>query len=327
MQDSLSEFLTYIKCEKLYSVHTVAAYRRDIQRLLNLLQEWNITSLREVQSQHIIKFLSSLYFAKIDPTSIRRKVFVLKTFFKFLKREDMIEVNIMLVIDAPKAWKKVYICLDYPSVERILDEPKSKKEALDKAILEVLYGSGLRASEVCSLRVHNLNFSAGTIHVFGKGNKERIVPMNRKTMEAIQRYWKNRKRFDKNDLAFVYGRGNPIDRIKIWRITKKHSKRCGIAQNVSPHTLRHCYATHMYHNGADLRVIQELLGHTSITTTETYLHTNFSVVQDKFNTFSNSDNESHISRSLNNSAIELNCFTPSPRSLASMEAIVSALGA
>lgn len=271
MENEIHDFLSYIASEKGLAVNTVHAYRRDLESLKVFLNKHGISSWSQTTSQQIIAFLAGMKTADYATASICRALVATKVFFKFLMREQLVSANIVLYLESPALWQLIPEVLTYEEVERLLGQPdpSTKSGVRDRAILEVLYASGLRVSELCALDIQHVDDS--TVRVMGKGSKERIVPIGKAAIHAIDHYLKLRDG-DQEKALFVNKRGRRIDRVAVWKMIKEYVEKAGISKNISPHTLRHSFATHLLENGADLRIIQEMLGHASISSTERYTH-------------------------------------------------------
>jgi integrase/recombinase XerD len=288
MQQYLKDFLFYIASEKGLSKNTIEAYCRDCQSFLDFLALQNMTDLTQIQQGQIIDFLSQLKDQNYATSSISRALMSLKVFFRFLKREQILTNDIAFTIESPRLWQLIPEVLSYREVELLLAQPNSNTAvgSRDKAILEILYASGLRVSEVCSLGLYDVDDSF--IRVMGKGSKERIVPIGKKAIEALDHYLLHYRGVMTNEQRqplFISRFGRPIDRLSIWKMIKKYGRQAGIVKNISPHTLRHSFATHLLDNGADLRIIQEMLGHSHISSTDRYTHVSQSHIQKAFQKF------------------------------------------
>lgn len=284
----LDDFSSYIGSEKGLSPNTVEAYQRDISSFFSFLSKQHLLSIVEVNETHVIDFISLLKSDGYASSSIARNLIAIKVLCRFLKRENTIPFNFALYLETPKVWQLIPEVLSYEEIESLLDAPDEKSPigSRDKAILEILYACGLRVSEICSLKIYDVDDEY--VRVLGKGRKERVVPIARKAVEAIDHYLHSyRSLFDseKEQALFVSQRGKPMDRISVWKIIKAYAKKAGITKNISPHTLRHSFATHLLDNGADLRVIQEMLGHSSISSTDRYTHISKSHLQKSFEAF------------------------------------------
>lgn len=286
VSQALFDFLDYLRSEKGLSSHTIEAYERDVTSLLSYLKAANISSLKEVRSEEIYSFLQSLKKKKFASSSISRKLIAVKVFFRFLKKEDWIESDCTKTFETPKIWQLIPEALSYSEVEELLAQPDPKEASgsRDRAIIELLYGAGLRVSELCSLRISDLQDAA--IKVRGKGRKERLVPVGIKALEAVDHYLVHfRGMAESHEPLFLSRKGKALSRAWIWSRIRFYAKQAGIHKNVSPHSLRHSFASHLLENGADLRLIQELLGHEDIATTDRYTHIAGPKLQQAFNLF------------------------------------------
>ncbi|MCP5470227.1 MAG: tyrosine recombinase XerD [Chlamydiales bacterium] len=274
MKAQLNEFILYLKSEKGLAPNSIEAYERDISRFLDFLAG------RAVTIELLYQYLSSLQLAS---SSIARAMIALRVFFRFLLREKMIDVDLTAYLETPKMWQLIPEVMTQEEVERLLESPHTESiiGARDAAILEVLYGSGLRVSELCQLKIQDVG--ENDVRVMGKGSKERIVPIGKRALLAIDRYLSFRD--DDNSTLFLTNRGQPCNRILVWKMIKKRAAEVGIVKNISPHTLRHSFATHLLEGGAELRVIQEMLGHATIATTDRYTHVSRKSLQNSFNQF------------------------------------------
>lgn len=280
----LKEFVSYIASEKGLAPNSVEAYGRDASAFVIFLQDVPVSSFTEVREQHIVSFLSQLKDQGYASSSIARCLITLKVLFYFLKRESLIPVNIALYLATPKLWQLIPDVISCEEIDRLFLQPDVTTlfGARDKAILEVMYSSGLRVSEVCTLDIQHVDDQF--VRVKGKGSKERMVPIGKKAIEAIDGYHQLRPDTPEQAL-FLSNRGRRINRVDVWKMIKRYAKAAGILKNVSPHTLRHSFATHLLDNGADLRVIQEMLGHASIGTTDRYTHVSRSKLRESFEAF------------------------------------------
>lgn len=272
MHDALDDFLFYLSSERGLSKNTIEAYRRDIGYFIQSLTGQKITDFGSVKEPQIVAFLASLKSKEYASSSIYRAMVALKSLFRFLRKERMIPHEETLYLDTPKMWQLVPEVLTEGEVQSLLVSIESDDAigARDRAILETLYASGLRVSEVCSLNIFDVEDDF--VRVKGKGGKERVVPIAVKAVSAIDHYLLHyREKLGKNSEAlFVSKSGRRLDRVTVWNRVKIYAKKAGILKTISPHTLRHSFATHLLENGADLRVIQEMLGHSNIATTDRY---------------------------------------------------------
>jgi integrase/recombinase XerD len=288
LQVDLNDFHSYIASEKGLSKNTIEAYLRDLNQFKEFLENQNILSFKETLDRHILGFLKTLQEANFASSTVCRAMISIKVLFRFLRRERLVDTNIALYLESPKLWQLIPEVLSLEEVNQILNsiDDKTKLGSRDKAIIELLYSSGLRVSEACNLKIYDVDDKF--IRVMGKGGKERLVPIGKKALEAIDNYLLHYRDTQKNkDLTtlFLSKRGEPIDRISIWKIIKYWAKKANIERKISPHTFRHSFATHLLDNGADLRVIQEFLGHSNIKTTDRYTHISQKKIKEAFYSF------------------------------------------
>lgn len=271
MQDLLKDFLSYIASEKGLARNTVLAYETDLSKFLEYINLHGIVHLNEVDGELLFCYLEHLNRLKYASSSIARALVSIKVFFRFLKRENVIETNYAKYFELPKLWQLIPDVLAPYEMEKLISQPNKEifEGARDCAIIELLYSSGLRVSEICRLGICDVDDQF--VRVLGKGNKERLVPVGQKAIDAINHYSQFREGLKQQNL-FVTQKDKSLSRVAIWRMIKFYAAKAGINKNVSPHTLRHCFATHLLDNGAELRVIQEMLGHASISSTERYTH-------------------------------------------------------
>ena len=280
MKELIDEFLSYLSVERGLSDNTLESYRRDLERFFEYLKTRHIVSVQRVTRQTIPSFMFSEKDRGLSANSVSRELACLKTFFKFLVRENKIKENPTGAIESPKLWKKLPDTLDVKEVELLLKTPNLRElmGIRDKACLELMYATGMRVSELINLKMNDLNMDVGFVKCFGKGNKERIVPFGRKAKESAARYLDNaRSKFLKKKISnflFLTRLGKSMSRQTFWKTIKKYTRLAGIKKNITPHSLRHSFATHILERGADLRIVQEMLGHADISTTQIYTHIN-----------------------------------------------------
>jgi integrase/recombinase XerD len=277
----VSSFLSYLLSEKGLSKNTAEAYARDIA----LFSQAGNADFSRVAKEHIITFLSQLQREGYASSSIYRALITLKIFFRFLKKEGVIPHDPTAMLDSPKIWQLIPQVLTPAEMEKLLAAPDASTQigARDRAILLVTYASGLRVSEVCGLKIQDLD--DGSVRVKGKGGKERVVPIAPAAIEAVDHYLIHYRNNSESEYLFLGAKGKPIDRILVWNRVKVYAKEAGITKSISPHTLRHSFATHLLENGADLRVIQEMLGHSNIATTDRYTQISQNHVRTAFDAF------------------------------------------
>lgn len=275
-EDILKVFLDYLSVEKGLSPNTILSYSRDIGKLFLFLRKEKI-SWSEVKEENLIKFVHQQSKMGLAPRSLARMISSLKAFYKFLVLDDIVKKNPAINLSSPKIWFKLPHFLTVEEVESLLKQPDETKTRgiRDRAMLELLYATGLRVSELISLKQKNLNIEDGFLLCRGKGGKERVVPIGESARQAIQRYLdETRPRMLKEptDSLFLTSRGGAFTRQGFWKLLKSYATKSGLALKISPHVLRHSFATHLLERGADLRSVQLMLGHTQITTTQIYTH-------------------------------------------------------
>ncbi|MBV6520954.1 MAG: Tyrosine recombinase XerD [Gemmatimonadaceae bacterium] len=274
----LERFDDFLALEQGASPRTREAYGRDIARLARYLAEAGVAHPRDVQVKDLRRFVFALKDAGLSPESIRRSVSAIRTYFRFLLSEAVVQADPSEQLELPKRWRTLPDVLTVAEVERLLDAPTLDDDLAfrDRAMLEVGYGAGLRVSEWIALESKDVSVEDGVVRVFGKGGKERLVPLGRKAMAAVAIYQRElRPRLERGQgrgVLFLNARGTPLSRMGAWNILRKYVDRAGIAKHVSPHTLRHSFATHLLEGGADLRAVQDMLGHADISTTQIYTH-------------------------------------------------------
>lgn len=278
------DFLDYIRSEKGLSPHTLEAYGRDITAFGSFFQGKHP---KEAEPGDILAFLSFLKSKNYASSTICRTLIAVKVFFRFLKKEGEISVDLGRYFDTPRLWQLIPEVLTPEEVDALLAQPATEDPlgARDQAILELLYATGMRVSELCSLRLTDL--SDTFVKVYGKGKKERIIPVGKKAILAVDHYlihYRGEVQL-KEEPLFISPRGKPVSRITVWSRVKTYARAAGIAKSISPHTLRHSFATHLLENGADLRLIQDMLGHVDIGTTDRYTHVTGSRLKTAFKTF------------------------------------------
>jgi len=278
MQALLDQFLDHLTAERGLSPNTLAAYRGDLDRFLAHLRRARVASLNEVRRKHLIEFLLDERETGRRPTTLGRRLAALKTFFRYLQREGLVAANPADGMDSPRLWRMLPDALTVKEVERLLAQPdtRARHGLRDRALLETMYGAGLRVSEAAGLALDDVNFDDRCVRCLGKGRKERIVPLGESARAHLKRYIEQARpaaaRGGAPRALFLSARGGPLDRRTIWRLIRNYARRAGLDRPVHPHTLRHSFATHLLANDAPLRVIQEMLGHADIGTTQIYTH-------------------------------------------------------
>jgi len=284
MKQFLKKFLDYLSLQKNCSSNTVRGYRRDILQFINFLKKKKINSFKSISYKDLLSYLGYLRNYGYSETTIGRKVASLKSFFKFLSARKIIKSNPVALLSSPKKPDRLPNFLTVEEVEKILNIPSEKnwQSLRDKAILELLYSTGIRVGELTSLKIGDVDFFQELIKVTGKGKKERIVPIGSYALKALIEYIE-RKPNKKEKNVFLNKYGKPLTERSVERIIDKYSKKAGIGKKITPHTFRHTFATHMLDRGADLRTVQELLGHERITTTQIYTHLTVEKLKEFYN--------------------------------------------
>lgn len=289
LQDSVIEYLNYLKVERGLTENTLISYRQELKQFNYYLTKHKIINFSQVDRFVIMDYLKSIQQSGKSENSIIHSVSTLRKFFLFLKQENIIQNNPMLKIDTPKKAQHLPQVLSIDEVDRLLAVPDIKTDLgiRDRALLETMYATGLRVSELVNLTGDNLHLDMGFIQTLGKGNKERIIPIGDVAIDWLNIYLKqvrNKLVKDSNEKhVFVNAHGRQLTRQGVWKNLKQQVRAAGINKNVTPHTLRHSFATHLLENGADLRIVQELLGHTDVSTTQIYTHISKKRLQDIYN--------------------------------------------
>jgi integrase/recombinase XerD len=275
----VESFLNYLVVECGLSDNTIRGYKGDLRNFSNYLQYEGIKQFQDLRAKMIVNFIEKEKQRRLSENSISRSLVTIKMLYKYMIMEGKISVNPMSSVNALKLRKHLPEVLHYNAVEEILRAPdcNDKLGIRDKAILELMYATGVRVSEVASIKVSWINFDYGYIRCQGKGSKQRIVPMGAEASKSIRRYLQEVRPFlvkieGDEPLLFLSRTGKMLRRENIWSIVKKYATKAGIRSNISPHTLRHSFATHLLEGGADLRSVQEMLGHSNISTTQIYTH-------------------------------------------------------
>jgi integrase/recombinase XerC len=281
MNKYIEQFYNSLKAEKDASPHTLRAYSKDLEEFLQFIDK----KPADADNLDIRSFLAALHYRKLKKSSISRKLATIRSFFKFLHREGVVKKNPAKLVASPKVPKSLPRFLTVDETFALMEAPKGDTfhAARDKAILELLYSSGLRVSELTALDVNDLDMKESLVRVRGKGKKERIIPVGSKAIEALKNYLPERILIKKKSQAsFLNNRGGRLTQRTVRRIVVKYGRIIALKGCLSPHTLRHTFATHLLHSGADLRSIQELLGHLSLSTTQKYTHVDIAHLMDVY---------------------------------------------
>jgi integrase/recombinase XerD len=275
---NVKNFLSYLTVEAGLSENTVLAYGRDLKGFLEHCKSNNIKHLSRIRPAIIQDYLKILASDQKGESSIKRALVAIRMFLRYSKLMGLIEDDFTAILESPKIWQRLPSICSRQQVENLLNTPNPDEPFYlrDKAILELLYATGMRASELAGLRIPDLNFDIGYLRCLGKGNRERVVPVSKVAIEAIVEYLAKLRpvlaRPFSDNFLLLSRTGRPMSRIEVWRLVKKYAMRAGMPRNLTAHTLRHCFATHLLTGGADLRSVQEMLGHVDIATTQIYTH-------------------------------------------------------
>jgi integrase/recombinase XerD len=274
----LARFTDYIGLEQGLSPRTIEAYQRDLARFAEYAEVKGAVAPVDITTKLMREYVYHLKDLGLSPASIRRNVSAIRTYFRFLTGDGIVVRDPSERLETPKRWRSLPEVLTVEEVQKLLASPTLDDNLVfrDRALLELAYGAGLRVSEWITLGVRDLLLDEGLVRVFGKGSKERLVPIGRSAIGALAIYIREqRPKLEKGEgkgILFLNSRGKPLTRMGAWKILRGHVDRAGITKHVSPHTLRHSFATHLLEGGADLRAVQEMLGHVDIATTQIYTH-------------------------------------------------------
>lgn len=280
MLELVNQFLDYLSVERGLSQNTIKSYRQDLIKFIEYISSRNIKKIENVTKPDISRYPFFVKDKGLSASSISRNLVAVKTFFRFLTAERIIAEDVAELMESPRLLRSLPEVLGMSEVSRMLEAPNKRDllGARDKAALELMYATGMRVSEMVELMVGNLNLDMGFIRCVGKGGKERIIPVGREAKFALTKYLaKSRPKLSKlsqDRHLFLSRLGRKISRQSFWKMIKKYARLVGIKRKIAPHTLRHSFATHLLERGADLRVVQEMLGHADISTTQIYTHIN-----------------------------------------------------
>jgi integrase/recombinase XerD len=279
VKEDIKKFLKYLEVEKGFSQNTISAYENDLNQFTGFLEESGITSWRDFDRQSMLSYLTNLKERRYAATTVARKVAAVKSFFNFLAAEGLVKDNPTRDVPSPRVGRALPKPISITQARQLLEEtekrntPEAKR---DKAMLHLLYASGMRVSELVSLNLNDIDTGGGYVRCFGKGGKERLIPIHSQAVAALKDYLsQGRSRLKAGggeEALFLNRRGERLTRQGLWQILKGYAKSAKLGVEITPHTLRHSFATHMLSGGADLRSVQELLGHANISTTQVYTH-------------------------------------------------------
>ncbi|MBF0570055.1 MAG: site-specific tyrosine recombinase XerD, partial [Candidatus Omnitrophica bacterium] len=279
MKALIAEFLNYLSVERNLAKNTLMAYGRDLEVYVQYLDEkCGLKGPDGVKRENITAYMQAQKKAGLLPPSICRSLAAVRMFHRFLVRENFAKEDPTDLVDTPKTWKRIPDVLTQAEVESMIKVAQGRdwQSVRDQAILELFYASGLRVSELVDLRLESINFDGGFVRCIGKGSKERLIPVGGKAREAVMRYLTGARlkilKGRKVDALFVSRLGKKLSRQSVWKVIKFYARKAGIKKTIKPHTLRHTFATHLLEHGADLRSVQEMLGHSDISTTQIYTH-------------------------------------------------------
>jgi integrase/recombinase XerD len=275
---TISSFMTHVKVEKGLSSNTVEAYHRDLVKFEDFARKRKL-GLEAIRRDDLVDFLAALYRQKLESKTVARHLVTLRNFFRFAQAHELIPEDPSVHLESPKIRRSLPGYLRLEEVERLLLQPDAKTPLgqRDKAMLEVLYSAGLRVSELIGLRVSDLDAKVGCVRCIGKGDKERIVPVGKKALGMVEKYLRDARpkllgKVTGTPALFVNRRGHQLTRVGVWKILSQYGRRAGLRVALTPHMLRHSFATHLLERGADLRSVQLMLGHSDISTTQIYTH-------------------------------------------------------
>ena len=290
-EHSINDFKNYLQIERSLSENTIVSYLRDIKKLYSFCKRKHI-NLKNVNSDNIKEFIHETNLTGISARTQSRIISGIRAFFKYLIVEDYISINPIELVESPRLGIKLPDTLSIKEIDKLISsiDLSHPQGIRNKAILEVLYSCGLRVSELINLRLSQVRLKEYYIKVIGKGNKERLAPIGGKAISSLEIYLKNIRNTQiakkgSEDIIFLNRRGEKLSRVMIFTIIKDTARKIGLKKNISPHTFRHSFATHLVEGGADLRSVQEMLGHSSINTTEIYTHLDREYLRDEISTF------------------------------------------
>jgi integrase/recombinase XerD len=277
MEGHVREFLNCLRIEKGLSDNTILAYRRDIEKFAGFAAERGL-STREITRNDVVDFLASLYKRRLDSRSVARHLVTIRNFFRFALLEGHIDDDPAATIESPRFRQSLPSFLSIEEVDRLLRQPDTNTVVglRDRALIEIMYSAGLRVSELCGLRVDDLQLDPGCLRCIGKGNKERLVPVGKQALAIVRKYLRTARpellRSGSSPYLFLNQRGGKLDRITFWKLLGAYGRKAALRKPLTPHMLRHSFATHLLDRGADLRSVQMMLGHSDISTTQIYTH-------------------------------------------------------
>ncbi|MBP5342611.1 tyrosine recombinase [bacterium] len=297
MKRALKEYIYYLKVNKNLSKNTIEAYNRDILDYIEFLEkQYNVTKPKDIEGEYLKRYLDKLVRAHLKKSSERRKLSAINSFIDYLYKEERISNEQITRVKSPKMEKRLPVVLTINEVNALIEASKGDKplDYRNYCMMELLYGSGLRISELINLNIGDIHLNNKLINVFGKGSKERIVPLNQESIKALQAYVLTYRvlinpKIKDMDALFINRNGERISRVGVFKLIKELGLKAGIQKEISPHTLRHTFATHLLEGGADIMAVKELLGHEDISTTEFYTHVSKKTIFDKYDEIENKE--------------------------------------
>lgn len=279
-KDAIDDYIHFLRVERQLAENTLSSYRRDLEEyILHIHKVQGLTTLNEVNRHHIVQHLKALNDTGKSARTVSRHISSIRSFHQFLLREKVVESDPTVHLEMPKIEQKLPNILSIEEIEALIAAPNTSKPqgVRDVAMFELLYGAGMRISELIALDLEDIHLTIGFVRVFGKGGKERIVPLGSGAIRACETYLSGSRgqlqgKYPKTDAFFINQRGKRLTRQGCWKLMKEHGAKANIPKEMSPHILRHSFATHLIENGADLRSVQEMLGHADISTTQIYTH-------------------------------------------------------
>lgn len=291
-QQYFRDFLNFLHLERNLAPNTIAAYQTDVNRYLLFLTDQHITRPAQVSAEDLTAFVTNLSEYHLEPSTLARNYSAIRMFHRYLLGEDILETDPSVALESPRIPKKLPEVLTYREIQKILEAiiPEDRYSLRDRALFELLYACGLRVSEVIHLTRQDIFQDQSVVRIFGKGSKERIVPVGEMALYWVDRYERDaRPRFvvagRTRDSLFLNNRGRSLSRMGVWKKLQEYVEKAGIEKKVTPHTFRHSFATHLLEGGADLRAVQEMLGHSDISTTQIYTHLDRSYLKEVHRTF------------------------------------------
>ena len=303
MENHVEDFINFLIVERNLAANTIEAYASDLVKYVNFLFARGIDNFNDIRPTDILAFLTTLHKNDLSSFTVARNLSALRMFHRFLTSEKISDSNPTDSISSPKLSTKLPVVLDQFEVEKLIEQPDTTTTlgTRDKALLEFAYATGVRVSELMAIKINDLLFEDQLVRIFGKGSKVRIVPIGGRAIESVEDYSHNSrpmlvKAYENNDTLFLNNRGKPLSRMGFWKILRKYVIEAGIGKSVSPHTIRHSFATHLIEGGADLRAVQEMLGHVSISSTQIYTHLDREYLKEVHRTFHPREKEFYKSK-------------------------------